>query len=93
MKCDGGQKDEGHRPDAVLTNLPNTSSSEREGMSGRSEEVVSGRGGWRKMEGGGEGKKDGREMGGADGEKKEKRRMGGSKGKRERERVMIDSMT
>ena len=45
VKCDGGQKDEGHRPDAVLTNLPNTSSSEREGTSGRQWNIVGG-GGW-----------------------------------------------
>ena len=27
VNCDGGQKDDSHRPDAMVTNLPNTTSS------------------------------------------------------------------
>lgn len=27
VNCDGGQKDDNHRPDAMVTNLPNTTSS------------------------------------------------------------------
>ena len=42
LKCDGGQKDEGHRADAMLTNLPNTSSS-KTGV------VVKGLGSWERI--------------------------------------------
>ena len=79
VKCDGGQKDEGHRPDAVLTNLPNTSSSTRErrneggsenGVSGRVE--TKGKGMWRK-------RRREREMRVAAGERKKIRGRGGNK--------------
>ena len=34
VKCDGGQKDEGHRADSMFTNIPSTSSSEEGGGGG-----------------------------------------------------------
>ena len=39
VKCDGGQKDEGHRADSMFTNIPSTSSSEEGGGGGRSDKL------------------------------------------------------
>ena len=51
VSCDGGEKDESHRSDAMITNLPGSSTSERErregGREGRRQGVEGGREGRR----------------------------------------------